>query len=355
MTVRNSSSLRRWNVTRSRWTNSGGGRNSSTMETSDQSAEYSKGIARRLNVGEPRDAVILYEDVSAGMRAMQVLEETKKRSGQTAESYPSLWTFDHMEVPEWQAAAVVNVRQAGLIIISASREGKLPVAVLECIECCVPLKTAAKGVLVALLGPPGKLDAPDSPRMMGLWKLAERAGRTFVGPTTPAADVGTGAAAETKRHDSPPAPAPNAPARRILLIDDDSAMRHFSSDALRREGYVVDAVGGGEAAWKAIGTHHYDLLVTDNKMPGLTGLELVRKVRAAQNGMPVILASRGVCAEDLAASQWIQPAAALPKPFTSVQLLQAAATILAPINSASSPAQGNRSHGIAPPPALGAG
>ena len=322
------------------------------MKSSNHIAEDSKEGTRQLNLEKPWEVVIFYDDVSAGRRAMQTLEKANHPSVQAAELYPSLWRFDHLEVPEWQAAAVVDARQAGLIIISASREGDLPATVLESIECSRPWKAGVSGALMALLGPPGKLDEPDSPRIRRLRNLAEKAGRSFLVPTTPIA-AESGAAAEMERHNSPPTAAPTAPARRILLIEDDRAMLHFSSDALRRAGYEVDGVGGGVDAWKAICHHNYDLLVTDNKMPGLTGLDLVRKVRAAQIKLPVIVASRGVCAEDLAASQWIQPAAALPKPFTSVELLQAAAQILAASGAAAHSHRGGLPLKIEPHPHWG--
>ena len=322
------------------------------MKATGSVSKNSQEGARRLNLEVPWEVVIFYDDVSAGRRAMQTLGEANHRSVLAAKLYPSLWRFDFLEVPEWRAAAIVDARRAGLLFISTSREGELPAAVLECIECGMPLQSGVSAAFVALLGPPGKLDEADSPRIRRLRNLAEKAGRRLLVSTTPTA-AESGAAAEMERHNSPPTAAPTAPARRILLIEDDRAMLHFSSDALRRAGYEVDGVGGGVDAWKAICHHNYDLLVTDNKMPGLTGLDLVRKVRAAQLKLPVIVASRGVCAEDLAASQWIQPAAALPKPFTSVELLQAAAQILAASGAAAHSHRGGLPLKIEPHPHWG--
>jgi DNA-binding NtrC family response regulator len=114
---------------------------------------------------------------------------------------------------------------------------------------------------------------------------------------------------------------PKASARRILLVDDESMILQCSAMALIRAGYQVKAVDRSQAAWEALQSGRYDLLITDNQMPGMTGLELVRKVRPEQPALPVILASGGFGEAELAENAWLQPAIALPKPFTSNMLL----------------------------------
>ena len=119
-----------------------------------------------------------------------------------------------------------------------------------------------------------------------------------------------------------------AAAHRILLVEDDSTILQFSVLMLVRAGYQVSAVEGTQAAWEALQSRTYDLLVTDNQMPGMSGLELVSKLRSAQIALPVILASGGIGAEELAQNQRLQPALALPKPFTADQLLETVAEAL---------------------------
>jgi DNA-binding NtrC family response regulator len=60
----------------------------------------------------------------------------------------------------------------------------------------------------------------------------------------------------------------------------------------------------------------------------MSGLELVSKLRSAQIALPVILASGGIGAEELVQNQRLQPALALPKPFTADQLLETVAEAL---------------------------
>ena len=63
-------------------------------------------------------------------------------------------------------------------------------------------------------------------------------------------------------------------------------------------------------------------------MPGMSGFELVRNLRAARMTLPVILASGGIDAEALNQNPWLQPAVSLPKPFTTDQMLQTVAAAL---------------------------
>ena len=114
----------------------------------------------------------------------------------------------------------------------------------------------------------------------------------------------------------------------ILLVEDDRAILQFSTLVLVHAGYQVKAVGGTLAAWEALQSGSYDLLITDNQMPGLSGLELLSKLRSAQWALPVVVASGGIVAEELAQDQRLQPALALPKPFTSGQLLETVAAAL---------------------------
>ena len=136
-------------------------------------------------------------------------------------------------------------------------------------------------------------------------------------------------------------------AHRILLVEDESAILEFNTLVLMGGGYQVTAVEACEAAWAAIQSDSYDLVVTDNQMPGMSGLELVSKLRSAQIGLPIIVASGGVEAETFTQNQSLQPAIALPKPFTASQLLEAVAEALRragrdpPPTRVSSPAYGD--------------
>jgi DNA-binding response OmpR family regulator len=109
----------------------------------------------------------------------------------------------------------------------------------------------------------------------------------------------------------------NRPPKRILVVDDDSDIRRLNAEVLTASGYRVDAVEDGAAGWEALNASSYDLLITDNNMPRVTGMELIKKVQSARMALPVILASGATRAE--AAEMHL--AATLPKPFTLDELL----------------------------------
>ena len=111
-----------------------------------------------------------------------------------------------------------------------------------------------------------------------------------------------------------------APSSRILLVDDAIDIRLLSADLLFHSGYQVDTAEDGESGWEALQAKNYDLLITDNKMPKVSGLELVKKLRSARMALPVILVS-GAMPEELNRLPWLQLAATLWKPFTPDELL----------------------------------
>jgi len=108
--------------------------------------------------------------------------------------------------------------------------------------------------------------------------------------------------------------------QRILLVDDEAVIRRLCCDALSGSGYHVDTAVDGQAGWRRLEAASYDLLITDNNMPNLSGVELIRKLRATGMPLPVILASGLVPSgtEDL------DLAAILQKPFTTDQMVRAA-------------------------------
>jgi CheY-like chemotaxis protein len=79
------------------------------------------------------------------------------------------------------------------------------------------------------------------------------------------------------------------PSYRILVVDDEDNDRELNSRILIRAGYDVVGVVDGDAAWAAIQTQHFDLMITDNSMPKVTGVELVNKLRAAGTKLEVVL------------------------------------------------------------------
>jgi two-component system OmpR family response regulator len=118
------------------------------------------------------------------------------------------------------------------------------------------------------------------------------------------------------------------PVHRILLVDDDRDIRSLNADVLKSSGYVVDTAENGASGWLALQSKHYDLLITDNTMPGVTGLELIKQLRSEDMTLSVILASGTVPAEELNRCPWLQVDALLPKPYTVSELLRTVNDVL---------------------------
>lgn len=78
---------------------------------------------------------------------------------------------------------------------------------------------------------------------------------------------------------------------RILLVEDDNALRDALSHALRLAGYGVDPVSDGQAADNALLANLYDLVVLDLGLPHLDGIEVLRHLRYRQNHTPVLVLS----------------------------------------------------------------
>jgi DNA-binding response OmpR family regulator len=113
------------------------------------------------------------------------------------------------------------------------------------------------------------------------------------------------------------------PRSRILLVDDDRDIRRLTAQMLTRFGYHVDAAEDGAAAWDTLQLNSYNLLLTDQNMPKVSGVELVKKLRSARMALPVIMASGAIPAEELKRHPWLEISAILLKPFTSEELLGA--------------------------------
>jgi len=83
----------------------------------------------------------------------------------------------------------------------------------------------------------------------------------------------------------------------ILVADDERSSRLIIQTALRILGHECQIVGDGTQAWDAFRQRHHDVVISDSMMPGLTGLQLCRKIRASGLGAYtyfIMLTSQGV-------------------------------------------------------------
>jgi signal transduction histidine kinase len=102
-------------------------------------------------------------------------------------------------------------------------------------------------------------------------------------PLAAAVPVGAGHAVET--------PLSALGQGRILVIDDDNAVRQFIVECLEMLGYQVSQASDGEAGLASLGDDPPDLLIVDYAMPGMNGVEVIQKVRQQAPRLPIILAT----------------------------------------------------------------
>jgi len=76
---------------------------------------------------------------------------------------------------------------------------------------------------------------------------------------------------------------------RILVVDDEEGIRSFVAEALATDGHAVTQAADGREALRRLAEHGFDLVLTDLKMPGIDGMEVVRRVRAEQPEVEVIV------------------------------------------------------------------
>jgi two-component system, OmpR family, KDP operon response regulator KdpE len=114
---------------------------------------------------------------------------------------------------------------------------------------------------------------------------------------------------------------------RILVVDDEVEIVRALQRSLTAHGYEVFAVGSGEEALEAIAYHRPDLMILDLGLPGMSGLEVCRRVRA-QSNLPIIVLSvkdterDKVMALDLGADDYVS------KPFGMDEVLARIRTAL---------------------------
>jgi putative nucleotidyltransferase with HDIG domain len=88
---------------------------------------------------------------------------------------------------------------------------------------------------------------------------------------------------------SPVTTAPAAEALRVLVVDDNASLLRFLVSAFSANGCAVSQAAAAEQALGLIVEEPFDLVVSDIKMPGLSGLDLLRAVKGTQPGTPVVL------------------------------------------------------------------
>ncbi len=118
----------------------------------------------------------------------------------------------------------------------------------------------------------------------------------------------------------------------VLIIDDDVAMLRALNKVLSGEGCMVASASSSAAAVEFLnkGQQHFDLIITDLRMPFINGMDVLRAVKTAYPKVPVIIVTAFASPEAKAESYQLGATAFLEKPVDTVQLLAVIEHALAP-------------------------
>ena len=77
--------------------------------------------------------------------------------------------------------------------------------------------------------------------------------------------------------------------KRILVVEDDAEMRSLLKDFFEEDGFEIDSVSNGSEAFRKIAREPFDLIITDIRMPGLTGLDILPGIKKLQPEVSIIV------------------------------------------------------------------
>jgi CheY-like chemotaxis protein len=115
--------------------------------------------------------------------------------------------------------------------------------------------------------------------------------------------------------------APHPGSARILIVDDEPAVRRFTARVLVQEGFVVAEAADGAEALVLVRAGPVDAVVSDIVMPRVNGVELLKALAASHPQLPVILMS-GYASAQLEGMGIAAPCGMLTKPFPAELLVQ---------------------------------
>ena len=129
-------------------------------------------------------------------------------------------------------------------------------------------------------------------------------------------------------------------AKKILIIEDEAKLARFVELELKYEGYQVEVAHDGRTGIDSFEQGHYDLIILDLMLPGLNGMEVLRRVRKQSNVPVIMLTAKGEVMDkvnglDSGADDYIT------KPFAIEEVL---ARMRVAFKKQSAPAEGNKGH-----------
>ncbi|HSP89627.1 MAG TPA: response regulator, partial [Vicinamibacterales bacterium] len=109
--------------------------------------------------------------------------------------------------------------------------------------------------------------------------------------------------------------------QRLLIVEDEPLLRVSLSDALRKEGWNIDVAADGEQGLAMFEKHLHELVLTDLVMPRMSGIDVLRRVKAMQPDTTVVIMTAHGSVDRAVEAMREGAADFVTKPFSVAQLL----------------------------------
>ncbi len=125
-----------------------------------------------------------------------------------------------------------------------------------------------------------------------------------------------------------PPPSRSDSGQRILVVEDEDDLRQLNAEVLANAGYQVEVARDGAAAWAALLLSKYDLLITDQFLPKLSGVELLKQIHDARMALSIIMITEILPTWEFALHPCLQSVTMLRKPYTIEKFLGMVKSVL---------------------------
>jgi two-component system copper resistance phosphate regulon response regulator CusR len=123
----------------------------------------------------------------------------------------------------------------------------------------------------------------------------------------------------------------------MLLVEDEKKVSELVARALRQERYAVDVADDGLQGWELVQAYDYDLIILDLMLPGISGTELLRRIRRRNERVPILILTARDATEEKVQNFEAGADDYLTKPFAFAELIMRVKALLrrGPITRAS--------------------
>jgi DNA-binding response OmpR family regulator len=115
---------------------------------------------------------------------------------------------------------------------------------------------------------------------------------------------------------------------RMLLVEDEKKLCELIARALKAERYAVDVANDGSAGWEMADSYDYDLVILALMLPGLSGTELLRRISAKHDQVPILILTAREATEEKVRNFEAGADDYLTKPFAFAELIMRVKALL---------------------------